>query len=343
LRWLIAVALAACGDNLAEPCDVSNPDAAMCDRLSRYGVFDDIVEQTPADGVIAYDVNTPLFSDYTTKFRFMRLPDGTTATWSDTDALDLPVGTMLIKTFAYLHDRRDPSQGRDLLETRLLIHGRTGWHGAAYVYDDDNADASQQIAGTVIDASWIHDDGTPRTNRYVVPNKNQCKDCHAEKQEHQISPIGPKVRHINRDGQLENLIAAGKLVGAPDPATWPKAPDAFDPQTGTLDQRARAWLDINCSYCHNPNGLARTSGLFLDIAETEPAKYGQCKPPVATGRGSGGRAYDIIPGQPDASIMMYRIESTEPETKMPELGRNLVHTEGAQLIRDWITSLPGGC
>jgi hypothetical protein len=40
---------------------------------------------------------------------------------------------------------------------------------------------------------------------------------------------------------------------------------------------------------------------------------------------------------------MYRIESMEPEIKMPELGRNLVYAEGAALIREWIASLPGGC
>jgi len=63
----------------------------------------------------------------------------------------------------------------------------------------------------------------------------------------------------------------------------------------------------------------------------------------STGRGSGGRQYDILPGRPDASIMTYRIESTEPEIKMPELGRNLVHEEGAALIRAWIAAMPGSC
>ena len=28
---------------------------------------------------------------------------------------------------------------------------------------------------------------------------------------------------------------------------------------------------------------------------------------------------------------------------MPELGRNTVHEEGLQLIRQWIASLPGHC
>ena len=32
--------------------------------------------------------------------------------------------------------------------------------------------------------------------------------------------------------------------------------------------------------------------------------------------------------------------STEPEIRMPELGRNLVHAEGVALIREWITAMP---
>ncbi len=340
--WLVLAALAGCGDNLVQICDAQHP---FCDRLSDYGLFADLNAQTPADGVIAYDVNTPLFSDYTTKARFMKLPQGTAATWSDGDAFDLPVGTILVKTFGYLHDRRDPTLGERLLETRLLVHDSDGWRGAAYTYGD--GEAWLQIAGTTIDASWIHDDGSMRTNDYVVPNENQCKNCHAE-HDNTLTPLGPKARHLNKTGaggenQIQQLIDLGELTGAPPAAMWPKAPDAMDPTTGTLDQRARAWLDINCGHCHNPTGAARTSGLFLDIHETDPSVWGTCKPPVATGRGSGGLQFDIVPGQPDASIMVYRISATEPEIKMPELGRNLVYTEGVALIRDWITQTPGHC
>jgi uncharacterized repeat protein (TIGR03806 family) len=338
---LLVVALAACGDNTTqEVCGTGT--GVMCEKLSSWSLFDDLATQAPAAGVVPYDVNTPLFSDYTTKRRFFVLPPGGAATWSDTDAFDLPSGSVLVKTFSYLHDRRDPSLGETLLETRLLVRDDDGWHGAAYVYDKDGTDAHLQVAGTILSESWIHDDGSTRTNDYAVPNANQCKNCHAEHDTHP-TPLGPKARHINKNGQLEAMVAAGQLVGAPDPTTWPKAPDAFDPATGSVDQRARAWLDINCGHCHNPRGAARTSGLFLDIAETDPAVFGICKPPVATGRGSGGLPFDIVPGNPDGSILVYRISSTDPEVRMPELGRNLVHEEGVALIREWISSMTGGC
>lgn len=337
-RWAIVAVVAACSGGSEEVCAI---DGKMCKKLSSWELFDDIATQTPAPGVFPYALATPLFSDYTVKDRFVRLPEGQTATWQADDPLSLPVGSVLVKTFSYLHDRRDPAAGRTLLETRILVHGETGWHGASYVYGGRTDEAELAIAGDIIDASWIHDDGAPRTNDYVVPNQNQCKLCHAEHDD-VVAPVGPKVRHMVPD-DLAAMVDAGAIVGAPPRDQWPRAIDASDPETGTLDERARTWLDINCGFCHNPRGAARTSGLFLDHAQTDPAKLGVCKPPVATGRGSGGLQYDIVPGQPDESILIYRMESTEPDIRMPEVGRNLVHAEGVALIREWIAAMPGAC
>jgi uncharacterized repeat protein (TIGR03806 family) len=337
-RAAVLVLVAACGGGGDEVCAL---DGKMCSHLSSWQLFDDIAAQTPAAGVIPYDLTTPLFSDYTTKDRFVRLPPGATATWSVDDPLGLPVGSVLVKTFSYLEDRRNPTGPRTLLETRVLVHGETGWHGSSYVYGNDRDDAKLAIAGALVPAEWIHDDGSARTNQYVVPNQNQCKLCHAEHDEI-LTPVGPKVRHLQPD-RVQALIDGGALVDAPPRDQWPRAISAFDSASGTLDERARAWLDINCGFCHNPRGAARTSGLYLDYAETDPAKLGLCKAPVATGRGSGNLQYDIVPGLPDQSILIFRMQSTEPEIRMPELGRNLVHEEGVALIREWITAMPGAC
>ena len=309
MKRLLLVLLAACGGGGGdEPCEL---DGNFCEHLSSYRMLDD---------AIAYDINTPLFSDYTTKQRAIYLPPGGAMTWSDTDAFAMPVGAAVMKTFSY--------PGRPL-ETRLLVRTAAGWTGASYVHDGD--DARLALAGAQLTVDW---------GRYSVPNKNQCKNCHAEHDD-AVDLIGPKARHLNRGEQLQRFIADGLLVGAPPPETWPRAPVATDPSSGSLDARARAWLDINCAYCHNSRGgAARTSGLYLDLDATD---VGVCKPPVAAGRGSGGRAYAIVPGDPDASFLVYRIESTEPDIRMPELGRNLVDAEGVALIREWIAAMPGSC
>ncbi len=316
-------------------------------QLSAYGLFHgNGATQEPADGVVPYDIATPLFSDYATKYRFVYVPPGTSARYHDTDVFDFPVGTIIAKTFAFLHNLADPSQGRRLIETRLLIHQPDGWTGLPYIWNEEQTEATLKIAGGIREVRWVQRDGRERTNQYIIPNVNQCMGCHENQKV--MRPIGPKARNLNkefvyptgRENQLAHWVRAGILQGAPAPAQAPRLPVWNDPATGTLDQRARAWLEINCAHCHNPNGPARTSGLDLTVAQADPAKWGIGKTPIAAGRGSGGRLFDIVPGKPDESILMYRLESTEPGILMPELGRRLVDEEGVALIRAWIAAMP---
>jgi hypothetical protein len=106
-----------------------------------------------------------------------------------------------------------------------------------------------------------------------------------------------------------------------------------------LESRARAYLDANCGHCHAPGRPADTSGLFLTWDETDPTRLGVMKHPVAAGRGSGDLEFDIVPGDPAASILTYRVASTDPGVMMPEVGRGLVHDEGLALLSDWIAAM----
>ena len=78
---------------------------------------------------------------------------------------------------------------------------------------------------------------------------------------------------------------------------------------------------------------------MLTLEETRPTALGIGKGPVAAGRGSGGLDVGIKPGDPDASILVFRMASTEPGVMMPELGRSLTHDEGLALIREYISGL----
>jgi uncharacterized repeat protein (TIGR03806 family) len=299
----------------------------------------------PNVGVVPYDVTSPLFSDYTEKYRYVWMPEGVTATYKDRAVFEFPVGSVIIKTFSYLNDMRDASLGERILETRLLIHGSKGWKGWVYLWEEDRSEAVLKIAGTTVDAEWIHSDGTPRTNNYIVPNINQCKSCH--EQDGKIEPIGPKARYLNREypyahgmqNQLSKLLDVGYLEGVPADLSAIDTVVDYKDETQTLNKRARAWLEINCMHCHNPVGPASTTGFVLDYYETDPIKLGVMKPPVAAGRGSGGFLFDIVPGKPEESILMHRIESVDPGVMMPELPRRLVHKESVKLIREWIKEM----
>ncbi len=301
--------------------------------------------QEPAEGVVPYDLNSALFSDYAAKYRFVKLPPGTSATYHETDAFDFPVGTVIAKTFAYPHDLREPAKGQRLIETRILKHDPQGWVGLPYIWNGEQTEATLDVAGGTVDVEWIHSDGKPRTDNYIIPNTNQCKGCHETTDG--MRPIGPKARHVNRDfayadgteNQLAHWTRMGMLSGAPEPAKAPRSPVWDDPKSGTLDARARAWLEINCAHCHSPTGPARNSGLDLLASQSDPVKYGVFKAPVAAGRGSGGLLYSIVPGKPDESILAFRIASTDAGIMMPELGKRMVPEEAVALVREWIAQM----
>jgi len=328
-----------------------DPADNPCDLLSSYRFFvGDEAEQQPNDGVIPYDLNTQLFSDYTVKHRFIWVPPERHATYDATESFDFPVGTVVIKSFAYPVDLRDPSLGADLIETRLLVRRAHGWVGLPYVWNDARTDARLRVLGAPLTVSGVQTDGEVGTFPYNVPNANQCKGCHDE---HGgiMGLLGVKARNLNKDypyaegteNQLAYWTRKGLLGGAPAPVEAPRAAVFDDPQSGSLEQRARTYLDVNCGNCHNASGPARTTGLYLTVHETDPTHLGICKSPVAAGRGTGGRMFGIAPGQPAQSILVFRMGSTEPGIAMPELGRRRVHAEGVGVISEWIASLEGDC
>ena len=252
----------------------------------------------------------------------------------------------MIKTFGYLKDIRDPAKGERIIETRLLVRRKDSWVGYAYIWNDDVTDARLAVAGGRTDVSWTHFDGEERHLKgYVIPNMNECKQCHQDKE--QIVPIGTKARHLNRefsyvDGAVNQLVRwqeLGYLAEAPRAEEAPRVPNADAADTGSLEARARAYLDINCAHCHNPDGPAHMSGLDLTYTQQDAGKYGVFKAPVAAGRGSGGHRFGIEPGHPETSILMHRLESTEPGVMMPPLPRRVNHDEGIALIRAWIQEM----
>lgn len=312
--------------------------------LAAYRLFSDPGGHQPNAGVTPYALNTPLFSDYAEKSRFLYLPPGAQARYRPTGALDLPVGATLIKTFAYPADFRRPDEKVRVIETRLLIHKRSGWVALAYVWNDEQTQAVLKRAGKRIDVSFTDAHGQARQVDYRVPNANQCKECHSLSG--RIAPIGVKARNLNGvfaysegpENQLAHWTRTGLLAGAPAPDQAPRAA-VWDDAAQPLEARARAYLDGNCGHCHNPRGMASNTGLFLDLEEAHPAKLGVGKRPVAAGKGSGDLEVDLVPGRPDASIIVYRMASTDPGVMMPELGRALIHDEGLALVRDYIARM----
>jgi uncharacterized repeat protein (TIGR03806 family) len=340
----LAIALAASAT--AQPASV-NDGAIMAERpaelLSAYRFFRDAGARAPNNGVTPYDLNTALYSDGALKIRYLYIPRGAAARYSDEGVFDFPLGAVLIKTFGFADDMSRPGQNVRLLETRLLIRRAEGWIALPYVWNEAQTDARLSPAGATVPVNFIDEQGSATALDWAVPNRNQCKGCHDVGGE--IEPIGPSARNLNRDmayehgaeNQLRHWLGEGLLDALPDAPA--RAASAFDAASGSLDARARAYLDVNCAHCHNPQGPAHTSGLDLRWVQADPARWGVMKRPVAAGRGSAGFEFAIEPGHPERSILLYRMRSTDPGVMMPELGRQLVDERGFALIEEWIAEM----
>ncbi len=345
-----------------------------CPMLAQYGLFEDPSDPTGgAVGGVKYDLNTPLFTDYASKHRFIFIPPGSHATYQDhndgvTATLDFPVGTIIAKTFSYEKDGVET-----MVETRLLIKRRNGddvvWMGLPYLWQTDEHGkryAALQIEGKKLSIDYDYGDHDPDVDahyagtvgKYEVPAALHCLYCHAgDNQEPGTAPIGPKARNLNKDfdygdegvvNQLVHLKALGLLEGLPANfddverlPRWNVPGDGGDTPNSDADiqHRVRAFFEVNCMHCHNPAGAGSNSGLFLDSYRKIDAHYGICKRPVAAGKGSGGRRYDIIPGDADGSILPYRLASTEAGVRMPPIARTVAQGEVINLVASWINDV----
>jgi uncharacterized repeat protein (TIGR03806 family) len=340
----------ACGSSTCTPGGGGGYASAPYPTLSEYC----LVEMTdagiqPKPGVLPYDLNTPLFSDYAVKLRTVWVPPGVSASYDpDGGVIGFPDGTLISKSFGMRDDLRKTKPQIHWIETRILAKVDGRWHGYAYAWNDAQSEATYNPAGQVQAISFVIWDGGTLTANYLVPSQTQCIQCHQSGTA--MEPIGPKARQLNKDyayadGGENQLVRWGKvgfLNGAPDPSSAPKLPVWNDVSTGTVEQRARAYLEGNCAHCHNPDGFASNTGLTLWASESDSAVYGVCKVPSAAGLASNGFCYDVVPGDPDHSILSYRIGLTGAGS-MPPVSRSVVDAEGAALVHDWIAGLSGSC
>ncbi|WP_028768405.1 SO2930 family diheme c-type cytochrome [Shewanella fidelis] len=320
-----------------------------CPSLSQYGLFVD--PSIPTSSAVApglsYQLSTELFSNYASKYRFIFVPEGQSIKYVSRSTFEMPVGTVLVKTFALPFDTQiNDANNQVLIETRLLIHRQTGWTTLPYLWQD--GEATLQVAGKEI-AHTLNHKGQSQRFAYQVPSRAECKLCHQTNSDSsQIEPIGLKAHLLNRDvsyqgnqvNQLQLWQQQGLLQGLPQLNQVGKTYDIFD-DSAALTARAKGYLDVNCAHCHNPQGFASISGLRLGFyVDHTSFEYGICKQPPGWDGGARGLSYDIIPGDGEHSILVYRQELNEPKDRMPPVGRAIAHTDAVALIKQWIDEMP---
>lgn len=292
---------------------------ALLPMISDYNIFQGNPSNLiPANGFKLYELATQLFTDYAEKQRLIKIPAGYLMSAVDDRLPNFPDGTILVKTFFYYNDKRDTSSGKKIIETRLLIKHDSKWNVGTYLWNNEQTEAILISTGLNKTINWIDGNGNGKVISYHIPNKRECNTCHQSG--NSIIPIGPKIRNLNID-ITRNSVAVNQLnyfqdsmmITPINPSSFHVLPN-WQNTSNTLEERARAYLDINCAHCHNKNGFASNSNLFLSYETPfNETKIADKKDGISGNMSQGG---------------------------MPKLGTTIIDEEGLALIKEYIATLP---
>jgi uncharacterized repeat protein (TIGR03806 family) len=299
--------------------------------ISQLGVFSGLANLTPAPGVIPYDVSTPLWSDGAKKRRWMIVPTdakqqidvASDGSWS------FPLGTVFVKHFEL--EQADGSNHR--LETRFLVHGKDAYYGVTYRWRHDNSDADLQdpkaFLEKVGDQTWHY------------PSRSECGRCHNSSPNY---VLGLKTAQFNRplyypsSGLTANMVSTLQGLGlfktALMPASLPQMPSLYE-GTAFAQDRARAYLDANCSQCHRPDGPARGN---WDGRFSTPLGMQQivAADPIEALGIMGAKV--LAPQNADASILFKRLSALDG-TAMPPLAKSILDNSAMSVFTAWIAAM----
>lgn len=330
--------------------------------LSATGCVKADAPSEPIAALIPFTLNSPLWSDQAEKRRWVALPDGEAATLGPDGDIVFPIGTIMVKEFRL---------GNVRLETRFLVHypvdhdggPQTGqWRGFSYQWKADQSDAELVAEGATTPFPVA---GTNKD--WLIPTRDECGTCHNLSV---TGTIGPEIGQLNRDftypngrtaNQLTTLSHIGVLPPLADPATLTKLADYTD-VSADLDSRARAYLHVNCSFCHRknpePGGISGPGGGPDEFRVTKSlAQMGICNATPTNGTAvtnlgmDPGTAKLLAPSDHENSVLWQRMnarrseapENTAGQHQMPPIATRLRDNDGVELIQQWIETIVTSC
>ena len=293
-------------------------------RLSNTGCVDKDNPTQFEDSVTPYAITLPFWSDGAKKDRYFALPDGERIRIKEkSGAWEFPIGSVLIKEF-----RLDD----ELFETRLLMRHTDGdWAGYTYAWNEDGSDAIRVVGGretTVAGQEWLY------------PSEDQCMFCHLAGEGF---TLGPETAQFDRNitpqstgktvNQIDSLRKRNVFKDEPQPSFDLVRPTDV---SASVEERARSWLHVNCSYCHQLGGVTQTN-IELDYDKSLRRMKVCDTDPTQGDLGIAG-AKLLVPRDPDNSILWQRLRM-RGDGQMPPIGSYLADEEGVQVVAEWIESL----
>ncbi len=336
--------------------------AAVPKLLSQTGIYTGIATSarkiSDTNSIVSFEVNSPLWTDGSSKERFISLPPGTARVIpTDTANYSFPAKTVLIKNFMIDTIVGNPAS-RIYVETRILVYqsGAKTWSGLSYQWRRNQSDAD--LIPPESDSTYVHGvrlNGTLVGKRWLYPSSKNCRSCHIGNEVNAkrgaLGFITPQLnRIINGANQLQRLVDKGVLsnnpvAGKPNAHRW----YGLKETSATLEQRARSYFAANCSHCHENNHGLTVNHQFDYF---NPArKITTVDDPIGgyLGLHPKGNTPLLTPGNVtfDSSVilekMMHRVDqlpSTSLEnSQMPPIATSQPDSAAVLLIKDWICSM----
>lgn len=317
--------------------------AAIPKKFSETGFYANWNAKTVVPEAHYYDVNSPLWSDFAHKYRWVIVPAGKKITFNESsDYWDYPDSAVFVKLFKHETVMGD-TNSMIWWETRVLVNKeevdfnnqrQDKWYGFSYKWNPDGSEAYLLPAtgspDTAFRASFAYkpsaNSATTKVRKWYFPQRTQCTQCHLTnffETDHARSVLGFFTAQINRPSkanasinQIIQFFDAGLLQWknkgdakptASDVATWPKWAAITD-ETANLNLRARSYISANCSGCHgdrgNLFGAATGTKMSFDYWLGVPRQALGNKT-VTNNFGIAGAAL-IVPGRPDLSTLLHR-------------------------------------
>lgn len=339
------------------------PDAAKTQppfprKLSETGLFADTAKLTPEKGLIPYSVNAELWSDGATKERYIAIPgegkiEFETVTYpqpapGSVPGWRFPNGTVFVKTFFL---ETEPGKKRRL-ETRLFVvnvlggteeYGDQVWNGYTYLWNDAQTDAELADKNGVDREYTIKTNDGEKKQKWHFPSRAECNICHTVTAKY---ALGVNTAQMNKEHVYSNTVSANQLATLDHLGIFtkklPAAPEKlakladYKDTKASLEDRARSYLQSNCSHCHRKWGGGNAEFQLLNTLPVKDLGIVDTKPGQGTFDLKDPRI--LVPGDPSRSMIYHRMTLTGLG-RMPHIASNVVDEPAVKLIHDWIKEM----
>lgn len=299
----------------------------------------------PAAGVEPYEVKQAFWSDGAEKKRWIKLPSHKQVRLGQHSSLRYPTGTVFVKHFDLATDQRRPYKRRPL-ETRVLVcDDEGGTYGTTYRWSTDAQSSRIVVQSETEEIPIVQADSSQTTQTWFYPGRFDCALCHnsasgqvlgftlKQLDREVVCPDGTSEPQVDR--LIREEIVSGELLTVTK-SSYPQLTPLED-ESASLEARVRSYIDVNCSVCHNPN----TRFSAFDARLERPLQEQGLIDGYAYHHGTMGPHKRIVkPGDVALSVLHLRMSSADPVLRMPPLGSTVVDEKAAEVIREWIESLP---